>query len=559
MTTPPWDIPEGAVRRGRLPPAGRQIWHEDDRGRRHGTAVRWYPSGQVRTLVDYRDGQRHGRYRAWHPGGTLAVTGGYEGDREHGLWQSFDEGGALQMSLPCVRGSTEGTCRSHYPNGAVAREWVARGGAEEGPVVVYLADGQRFSEADYVGGRRHGTRRVWLAGVKVIEDTWADGAADGPVRVWGWSGQLLQEGQNAGGQRSGWWRFWGFTGDLIAEGAYDSGVPVGGWAPPPPVMPMPAAPAVPASQDLAQGGPVATTVVTGFLGAGKTTVIRDLLRQKPPGERWVVYVNEFGEVGVDAAAMPAGEGLMVRELAGGCACCTSNQPFVDGIADALDTLRPDHLIVEPTGLADAGALIAQLRARLAGRLELRATLCVVDPRRLDEPRYVENPAYSAQLGVSDVVIANRCDLASPEAMARFRDLVARRPDLAGVLETEMGRVDLAWTTLAPADHTAPHSHHHDHAAGISARGFRFPGVTFSRARLEAALAAALPPGWMRLKGVIVAADGRWLLNADERSGGVVFDWQPTAEPGASRLECISAGAVDWAALEGAVRAAQTSS
>lgn len=558
--------PEGTTRRGTPPPAGRQVWHEDSRGRRHGPALRWYPSGQLRTQVSYREGLRHGPYRAWHPDGTLAVEGGYDHDREHGLWQSYDEQGSLQVSLPCQRGATEGLCQSFYPGGALARAWTARAGREEGTVTVYLPDGQRFSEAGFRGGQRHGPRTVWLAGIRFIEEHWEDGVLHGPYRMWAMTGQLLQEGQHVRGERHGRWVFWGYAGAPIAEGDYDHGAVVGDWTPPDPPMPPPAAPALPpVRRDLAQSGPVATTVVTGFLGAGKTTVILDLLRQKPPGERWAVYVNEFGEVGVDAAALPADGGeLFVRELAGGCACCTSNLPFVEGVGQAIDALRPDHLIVEPTGLADAGALIASLKARLAGRLELRATLCVVDPRRISEPRYVNNPAYLAQLRAADVAIANRCDLADLDALDRFRALASGLPDLSGVLETEMGQVDLAWLSLGHHDHDHSHDHHHHHhTSGVAGRGFVFDaGLGFSRSAVEEAIRGGLPAGWMRMKGALNGDDGqRWLLNVDERPGGLVFDWRPASDSGPSRFECIAAASegIDWAGLRARLAQASSSS
>lgn len=563
MTT--WEAPDGATQRGRLPPEGRQIWHEDARGRRHGPAVRWYPDGQIRSLVEYDGGQRHGRYRAWHPDGTLAVEGGYARDREHGLWQSYDAQGSPQVRLPCESGASEGACQSFYPGGAVAREWTARSGREEGRVTIYLPDGQRFSEATFRAGRRHGRRTIWLAGARFIEDHWEDGALEGPYRMWSVTGQLLQQGQYASGERHGRWVFWGYTGRPIAEGDYEHGAVVGDWAPPDPIMPPPAAPALPpVRRDLAQDGPVATTVVTGFLGAGKTTVILDLLRQKPAGERWVVYVNEFGEVGVDAAAMPSEgdkDGLVVRELAGGCACCSSNRPFVEGVGLAIDTLRPDHLIVEPTGLADAGALIASMQERLAGRLELRATLCVVDPRRLDEPRYINNPAYLAQLRAADVAVANRCDLAGFEELDRFRELVFNLPNLSGVLETEMGRVDLAWLTLAPTLRSP--GHHHHHTQGVVGRGFVFDAaLRFSRDGVEAALREAMPPDWMRMKGALNGDDGqRWLLNVDERPGGLAFDWRAASDEGPSRFECIATASSEpgWEQLRSRLAQASSSS
>jgi len=68
--------------------------------------------------------------------------------------------------------------------------------------------------------------------------------------------------------------------------------------------------------------PISTTLITGFLGVGKTTAIRHLLANKPAGQRWAVLVNEFGEIGIDGAVLSDESGVTVREIAGGCICCS---------------------------------------------------------------------------------------------------------------------------------------------------------------------------------------------------------------------------------------------
>ena len=68
---------------------------------------------------------------------------------------------------------------------------------------------------------------------------------------------------------------------------------------------------------------VPTNLISGFLGVGKTTAIRHLLANKPANERWAVLVNEFGEIGIDGATLASDDGVDIREVAGGCVCCTS--------------------------------------------------------------------------------------------------------------------------------------------------------------------------------------------------------------------------------------------
>lgn len=87
----------------------------------------------------------------------------------------------------------------------------------------------------------------------------------------------------------------------------------------------------------------------GFLGVGKTTAILDLFKQKPKNENWAVLVNEFGKIGIDGAIYSAA-GITVKEVAGGCLCCAVGLPFQVSVNRLLKEVRPDRLLIEPTGL-----------------------------------------------------------------------------------------------------------------------------------------------------------------------------------------------------------------
>ena len=97
--------------------------------------------------------------------------------------------------------------------------------------------------------------------------------------------------------------------------------------------------------------------------AGKTSLIRSLLAQKPAGERWAVLVNEFGEIGLDAALLATDvDGVAIGEVAGGCLCCVNGVPFQVGLGRLLRRARPDRLFIEPSGLGHPLALWKQLQA-----------------------------------------------------------------------------------------------------------------------------------------------------------------------------------------------------
>ena len=175
--------------------------------------------------------------------------------------------------------------------------------------------------------------------------------------------------------------------------------------------------------------PVRTHVITGFLGTGKTTLIMYLLKQKPAHEKWAVLVNEFGEVGVDGAILAAqtgnDAGVAIREVPGGCLCCTAGLPFQIGLNWLIAREKPDVLLIEPTGLGHPAQLLETLRGdSYQTVLTVGSTVTLVDPRHLSSPRYRQHEIYSDQLAVADVLVANKSDLASETDQAAFETLVA---------------------------------------------------------------------------------------------------------------------------------------
>ncbi len=176
---------------------------------------------------------------------------------------------------------------------------------------------------------------------------------------------------------------------------------------------------------------IPTQLVTGFLGTGKTTVIRHLLDAKPEQERWAVLINEFGVVGLDEqllqgdAASP--NGIHIRQVPGGCLCCAADVPFQVALNDLIRRTRPDRILIEPTGLGHPRALLNTLATGyFRDLLDLRATLTVIDARHLAEERYRNHPVYMDQLAVADVVVANKIDVYQTEDFQRVPAFIRAR-------------------------------------------------------------------------------------------------------------------------------------
>ncbi|MGR5108264.1 CobW family GTP-binding protein [Vibrio jasicida] len=167
---------------------------------------------------------------------------------------------------------------------------------------------------------------------------------------------------------------------------------------------------------------VPTNILTGFFGVGKTTAILNLLKNKPENENWAVLVNEFGEIGIDGAMM-TDQGAMIKEVPGGCMCCTAGVPMSVGIT-ALLRQNPDRLLIEPTGLGHPKQVVATLTSeQYQPYVDLKATIALVDPRNLSNEKYLSNKNFVDQLDSADVVIGSKVDLCTSHDIDVFNDWV----------------------------------------------------------------------------------------------------------------------------------------
>lgn len=317
---------------------------------------------------------------------------------------------------------------------------------------------------------------------------------------------------------------------------------------------------------------IPTHLITGPLGAGKTSLIRHLLAQKPADERWAVLINEFGQIGLDAALLTTdADGISLAEVAGGCLCCVNGAPFQVGLGRLLRKARPHRLLIEPSGLGHPAELLQQLR-ELPWRdvLALQPPVMVLDAAALA----AGEPLPAAQqdaLGSMGLLLLNKAEALDETAREQLR---AQLPALP-MLWTSHGQLDFsalpghasragqaAEAVALPQGQAPVAALWRDAAEPICqiqqqvegwSIGWRWhPSQRFELLRVQQWL-GSLP--WRRAKLVLQSNAGWLSANALH---GQALHWQNSEWRKDSRLELIFSEAQNEAELQRGMRACRLS-
>ncbi|MBS0521671.1 MAG: cobalamin biosynthesis protein CobW [Proteobacteria bacterium] len=286
---------------------------------------------------------------------------------------------------------------------------------------------------------------------------------------------------------------------------------------------------------------VPCTIVTGFLGAGKTTLVRHVL-ENANGRRLAVIVNEFGDVGIDGEILKScgiencPEDAIV-ELANGCLCCTVADDFVPALKGLLDRPSPpEHIVIETSGLALPKPLVKAFNwPEIASRVTVDGVVTVVDGAAVAAGRFADDPeaiarqraadesldhdnpleeVFEDQLLCADLVILNKADLLSDAERHSVSDEIGRTlPRAVKVVETENGQVPVAVLlglgAEAESDLASRPSHHdiegeHDHD-DFDTFIVDLPAFDSPQALVERLQKAATAHDILRLKGFVEIA------------------------------------------------------
>jgi len=158
-------------------------------------------------------------------------------------------------------------------------------------------------------------------------------------------------------------------------------------------------------------------IVSGFLGAGKTTLIKKLLKEKLDSEKIAIIENEFGEIGIDGTLLKRA-GLEIKEINSGCICCSLAGDFGESVREIIDKFSPQRIIVEPSGVAKLSELIRACRENnLRDLVEVNMIVTIVDVLKFD--LYLNNfgEFFEDQIKNAKVILLSRTDVVDEEKIS----------------------------------------------------------------------------------------------------------------------------------------------
>lgn len=285
-------------------------------------------------------------------------------------------------------------------------------------------------------------------------------------------------------------------------------------------------------------------IISGFLGAGKTTLIKKLLKEAFQNEQVVLIENEFGEIGIDGGFLKEA-GVEIREMNSGCICCSLVGDFGTSLKEVIETYHPDRILIEPSGVGKLSDVIKAVEnVKDSVDIVLNSYTTVVDVNKCK--LYLKNfgEFYSNQVETAGAIILSRTDVAkegkAEEAVKMLREMNANAAiittpieqlDGAKILET-MEHVDSLEKQMLEEElrHQHDHEHHHEHGEDctcgchdhdhehghhhaddvFTSWGKETPHK-FERAKLEEILKQFVEDDKiLRSKGMVEGTDGKWI-------------------------------------------------
>ena len=212
-------------------------------------------------------------------------------------------------------------------------------------------------------------------------------------------------------------------------------------------------------------------IFSGFLGAGKTTLIKKLIKEGYKDEQLVLIENEFGEIGIDGGFLKEA-GIQINEMNSGCICCSLVGDFKEALTKVLDQYHPDRILIEPSGVGKLSDVINAVKSVASDDVVLNSFITVADASKVKS--YMKNfgEFYNNQIEFASTIILSRTQNVSDEKLAKALELIKEHNTKASIVTTPWdeltGKQILSATdgkallTVDDVKSDEHEHHHHDH-------------------------------------------------------------------------------------------------
>lgn len=259
---------------------------------------------------------------------------------------------------------------------------------------------------------------------------------------------------------------------------------------------------------------VPALVVSGFLGAGKTTLVKHLIADaQQQGLKLAVISNEFGELGIDRALLQEEGGPGYVELEGGCVCCQLSGELLNTLQNLWETIRPDRVVVETSGVAlPFETLLTFWRAPVTEWVGESLAVVVVNAEQVAHGRDLEG-TFEQQVSSADLLVFNKVDLVPSDSIGRLENLLQDMAPGAPVIRSIQGQID---TTIVfpslPAKKVSPNSQRKPELLPHTHEEFEAEELSFSDNLTPEQLIQQLQPlQALRIKGIVNTSEGPKLV------------------------------------------------
>ena len=222
-------------------------------------------------------------------------------------------------------------------------------------------------------------------------------------------------------------------------------------------------------------------IISGFLGAGKTTFIQKLLQESLKGENVVLIENEFGEIGIDSGFLK-NSGIEIREMNQGCICCSLVGDFETSLKEVIETYKPDRILIEPSGVGKLSDILSAVKTVSANLpVHLDGAVCVVDSTKAKLYNKNFGEFFDDQIRYATSIVLSRTDIAKEEKVEEAIQIVRALNPKANLITTAIkeltgeklldiiGREENLEEALLQEvkekAHHHEHEHHHEHHFG----------------------------------------------------------------------------------------------